>query len=63
MRPLPRLRPAKAAVELAKTDGRMDAAYDSARTATVPPDLEVELQKRPEAKGETTVEQPSQPIA
>jgi uncharacterized protein YdeI (YjbR/CyaY-like superfamily) len=46
-----RMRPAGlASVELARADGRLEAAYDSARTATVPPDLERELERRPAAK-------------
>ncbi len=34
-----------AEVERAKADGRWDAAYDSPRTAQVPPDLQAELDK------------------
>jgi uncharacterized protein YdeI (YjbR/CyaY-like superfamily) len=46
-----RLRPAGLAeVERAKADGRWDAAYDGARTATVPEDLRRELDARPRAK-------------
>jgi uncharacterized protein YdeI (YjbR/CyaY-like superfamily) len=37
-------------VERAKTDGRWDAAYDSFRAATVPPDLASRLDKLPKAK-------------
>ncbi len=37
-------------VERAKQDGRWDAAYDSARTATVPPDLEAALSDDPAAR-------------
>ena len=37
-------------VERAKADGRWDAAYDSAQTATVPPDLASRLDKLPKAK-------------
>lgn len=45
-----RMRPAgMAQVELAKADGRWDAAYDSQSTATVPDDLAAALQARPEA--------------
>lgn len=45
-----RLRPAGLAeVEQAKTDGRWDAAYDSARTASVPDDLAVALAASPAA--------------
>lgn len=39
-----------AEIERAKTDGRWDAAYDSPRTATVPPELEEALEKQPAAK-------------
>jgi len=39
-----------AAVELAKQNGRWDAAYDSQGTMTVPDDLLAELNKRPKAK-------------
>jgi uncharacterized protein YdeI (YjbR/CyaY-like superfamily) len=39
-----------AAVEAAKQDGRWDAAYDSHRTATVPPDLQLALDANPKAK-------------
>lgn len=38
------------AVELAKQDGRWDAAYDSARTATVPDDFQAELDEHPAAQ-------------
>jgi uncharacterized protein YdeI (YjbR/CyaY-like superfamily) len=38
------------AVEAAKADGRWDAAYDSHRTATVPPDLQLALDGNPAAK-------------
>lgn len=34
----------------AKDDGRWHAAYDSARTAVVPPDLQAALDARPEAR-------------
>ena len=45
-----RMRPAgMAQVELAKADGRWDAAYDSQSTATVPDDLAAALQARPAA--------------
>jgi uncharacterized protein YdeI (YjbR/CyaY-like superfamily) len=37
-------------VKAAKADGRWDAAYDSPRTATVPPDLQAELDANPDAK-------------
>jgi uncharacterized protein YdeI (YjbR/CyaY-like superfamily) len=39
-----------AAVEAAKADGRWDAAYDSPRTASVPPDLQLALDADPAAK-------------
>jgi uncharacterized protein YdeI (YjbR/CyaY-like superfamily) len=46
-----RMRPAGLAeVERAKADGRWDAAYEGARTATVPDDLRRELEARPAAK-------------
>lgn len=38
------------AIEAAKADGRWDAAYESARNATVPDDLAVALDARPKAK-------------
>jgi uncharacterized protein YdeI (YjbR/CyaY-like superfamily) len=37
-------------VERAKADGRWDAAYDSPKTATVPPDLLGELEKDERAR-------------
>jgi uncharacterized protein YdeI (YjbR/CyaY-like superfamily) len=37
-------------VELAKADGRWDAAYDSQSNATVPEDFQSELDKNPAAK-------------
>lgn len=37
--------PGEAEVERAKADGRWDQAYDSPRTAEVPPDLQAELDK------------------
>lgn len=37
-------------VELAKADGRWEAAYVSQRTMDVPEDLQVELEKRPAAR-------------
>lgn len=37
-------------IELAKKDGRWDKAYDSARTATVPEDLQEAFSKSPEAE-------------
>ena len=37
-------------VQRAKADGRWDAAYDSQRTATVPPDLQQELDSNEEAR-------------
>jgi uncharacterized protein YdeI (YjbR/CyaY-like superfamily) len=46
-----RMRPAGLAeVERAKADGRWNAAYDGARTATIPDDLQRELDARPAAK-------------
>jgi uncharacterized protein YdeI (YjbR/CyaY-like superfamily) len=46
-----RMQPAgQAQVDAAKADGRWQAAYDSARTATVPADLQEALDARPEAK-------------
>jgi len=39
-----------AEIERAKADGRWDAAYDSPRTATVPPDLEQALDAKPAAR-------------
>lgn len=39
-----------AAVELAKQDGRWDAAYDSASTSTVPQDFQDALNQNPQAK-------------
>jgi uncharacterized protein YdeI (YjbR/CyaY-like superfamily) len=45
-----RMRPAGvAAVEAAKADGRWDAAYDSPSTASVPDDLQAELDASPKA--------------
>jgi uncharacterized protein YdeI (YjbR/CyaY-like superfamily) len=38
-----------AEVERAKADGRWDAAYDGARTAAVPADLQAALEAQPEA--------------
>lgn len=46
-----RMRPAgRAAIDAAKADGRWDAAYDSARTITVPDDLAAALARKPKAK-------------
>jgi uncharacterized protein YdeI (YjbR/CyaY-like superfamily) len=39
-----------AAVELAKGDGRWEAAYDSQETITIPDDLQAELDQNPKAK-------------
>ena len=39
-----------AEIERARSDGRWDAAYDGARTAVVPPDLQDALDARPEAR-------------
>ena len=45
-----RMRPSGLAeVEAAKADGRWDAAYESQRAATVPPDLAAALAANPEA--------------
>jgi uncharacterized protein YdeI (YjbR/CyaY-like superfamily) len=40
-----------AEIDRAKADGRWQAAYDGARTAVVPPDLQAALDARPEAQG------------
>ncbi|MGN6527540.1 MAG: YdeI/OmpD-associated family protein [Burkholderiaceae bacterium] len=46
-----RMRPAGLAqVEAAKADGRWDDAYDGARSAQVPPDLQAALDARPAAR-------------
>lgn len=46
-----RMRPAGLAeVERARTDGRWEAAYEGQRAITVPVDLQLELDARPEAK-------------
>jgi uncharacterized protein YdeI (YjbR/CyaY-like superfamily) len=46
-----RMQPAgQAEIDSAKADGRWDAAYDGARTATVPPDLQAALDAQPKAK-------------
>jgi uncharacterized protein YdeI (YjbR/CyaY-like superfamily) len=37
-------------IERAKRDGRWDAAYASPKSATMPPDFEKELNRRPKAK-------------
>src|SRR5581483_3130492 len=42
--------PGLAAVELAKRNGRWDAAYDSPSTSTVPEDFQAALNKNPQAK-------------
>lgn len=39
-----------AEVDRARSDGRWDAAYDGARAAVVPPDLQQALDARPEAR-------------
>ncbi|MFM9926694.1 YdeI/OmpD-associated family protein [Variovorax sp. H27-G14] len=45
-----RMQPAGLAeVERAKADGRWDAAYEGARVATVPPDLQAALEANPQA--------------
>jgi uncharacterized protein YdeI (YjbR/CyaY-like superfamily) len=41
--------PGLAEVEAAQADGRWDAAYESQRTATVPPDLSEALAQNPRA--------------
>src|SRR4051812_16427134 len=41
--------PGHAEIERAKADGRWDAAYDSPANIQVPPDLQAELDARPEA--------------
>jgi uncharacterized protein YdeI (YjbR/CyaY-like superfamily) len=41
--------PGHAEIERAKADGRWDAAYDSPANMQVPPDLQAELDARPEA--------------
>jgi uncharacterized protein YdeI (YjbR/CyaY-like superfamily) len=38
------------AIEAVKQDGRWEAAYDSQRTATVPSDLQAELEQHPQAQ-------------
>jgi uncharacterized protein YdeI (YjbR/CyaY-like superfamily) len=40
----------QAEIDRAKADGRWDAAYDSARTVTVPADLQAALDAHPEAR-------------
>jgi uncharacterized protein YdeI (YjbR/CyaY-like superfamily) len=46
-----RMRPAgQRAIDSAKADGRWDAAYDAPSTATVPPDLQQQLDANPDAK-------------
>jgi uncharacterized protein YdeI (YjbR/CyaY-like superfamily) len=37
-------------IDRARSDGRWDTAYDGARTAVVPPDLQTALDARPEAR-------------
>src|SRR6185503_4852288 len=39
-----------AEIERAKSDGRWDAAYDPPSKATVPPELQMELDRNPKAK-------------
>lgn len=39
-----------AAIERARANGRWDAAYDGAKTATIPDDLQAELNAHPEAQ-------------
>jgi len=46
-----RIQPAgQAQIDAAKTDGRWDKAYDSARTSSVPDDLQAALEASPQAK-------------
>lgn len=40
----------QAEIDRAKADGRWEAAYDSARTASVPPDLQAALDAQPKAR-------------
>lgn len=40
----------QAEIDRAKADGRWDAAYDGARTAAVPPDLQAALDAQPKAR-------------
>jgi uncharacterized protein YdeI (YjbR/CyaY-like superfamily) len=42
--------PGQAEIERAKVDGRWNAAYDGARTSTVPDDLQAALDAQPKAK-------------
>jgi uncharacterized protein YdeI (YjbR/CyaY-like superfamily) len=42
--------PGMAAIEAAKADGRWAAAYDSARSATIPPDLAAALEREQRAR-------------
>jgi uncharacterized protein YdeI (YjbR/CyaY-like superfamily) len=42
--------PGQAEIDRAKADGRWDAAYDGARTSTVPEDLQAALDASPKAK-------------
>ncbi|HYH11610.1 MAG TPA: YdeI/OmpD-associated family protein, partial [Thermomicrobiales bacterium] len=42
--------PGFAAIEAAQADGRWDAAYESQRNATVPPDLEAALERSEAAR-------------
>ncbi|WP_337099143.1 YdeI/OmpD-associated family protein [Paenibacillus sp. YIM B09110] len=42
--------PGYAEIRLAQADGRWDAAYESQRTATIPPDLAVALEMHTQAK-------------
>jgi uncharacterized protein YdeI (YjbR/CyaY-like superfamily) len=42
--------PGQVEIDRAKADGRWDAAYDGARTAAVPDDLQAALDSQPEAK-------------
>jgi uncharacterized protein YdeI (YjbR/CyaY-like superfamily) len=42
--------PGQAEIDRAKADGRWDAAYDSARTSTIPDDLEAAFAAQPQAR-------------
>jgi uncharacterized protein YdeI (YjbR/CyaY-like superfamily) len=42
--------PGQAEIDRAKADGRWDAAYDGARTSTIPDDLEAAFEAQPQAR-------------
>jgi uncharacterized protein YdeI (YjbR/CyaY-like superfamily) len=42
--------PGQAELDRAKADGRWDAAYDGARTSTIPDDLEAAFEAQPQAR-------------